>query len=225
MMDSTSGSKTQAALDGPRGSLVAAANIFLGGNWSVSGGQIVAGGGGNIVAGTPKGSCPVAISYTMTPSAKMSLRGSERLPSTCSGEMYGADPAAKRFSSACRSGRRAWWAKPKSISEENTFDHDTRDAAQIEKLLTDMSEGVSRALQHEEFIARTVVLKLRYSDFTTVTRQTTLRAPTADATEIRASALRLLRAHWDRRRALRLVGVGAQNLIEAGSARQMELLL
>jgi DNA polymerase IV len=113
-------------------------------------------------------------------------------------------------------------SKPKSISEENTFDHDTRDAAQIEKLLAEMSEGIARALQHEEFTARTVVLKLRYSDFTTITRQATLHAPTADAAEIRACALRLLRTHWDRRRALRLVGVGAQNLIEATSARQME---
>ncbi len=116
-------------------------------------------------------------------------------------------------------------SKPKSISEENTFDRDTRDVAQIEKWLTAMSEGVARTLEHEGFVARTVVLKLRYADFTTITRQATLRAPTADPAEIRACALRLLRAHWDRRRALRLVGIGAHNLIESGTARQMELIL
>ncbi len=114
-------------------------------------------------------------------------------------------------------------SKPKSISEENTFDHDTRDGAQIEKLLAEMSEGVSRTLAHERYVARTVVLKLRYEDFTTITRQTTLSAPTANAADIRACASRLLHAHWDKRRALRLVGVGAHNLIEATSARQMEL--
>jgi nucleotidyltransferase/DNA polymerase involved in DNA repair len=114
-------------------------------------------------------------------------------------------------------------SKPKSISEENTFDRDTRDAAEIEKLLAEMSDGVARELAREGFLARTIVLKLRYGDFTTITRQTTLRAPTASVEEIRACALRLLRAHWDRRRALRLAGIGAHNLIEATSARQMEM--
>ena len=113
--------------------------------------------------------------------------------------------------------------KPKSISEENTFDRDTRDALEIEKYLEEMSAGVARELAREGFLARTVVLKLRYDDFTTITRQTTLRAPTASADEIRACALRLVRAHWDRRRAVRLLGVGAHNLIDATSARQMEL--
>ena len=116
-------------------------------------------------------------------------------------------------------------SKPKSISEENTFDRDSRDAAGIEKLVAEMSEGVARELEREGYLARTIVLKLRYGDFTTITRQTTLRAPTARAAEIRECALRLLRAHWDRRRALRLAGVGAHNLIEATSARQLELTL
>jgi DNA polymerase-4 len=116
-------------------------------------------------------------------------------------------------------------SKPKSISEENTFERDTRNVAEIEKFIMEMSEGVARTLAHEGFVARTIVLKMRYGDFTTITRQATLRAPTSDAAEIRASALRLFNAHWDRRRALRLVGVGAHNLIEATSARQMELLL
>ncbi|MDE3092122.1 MAG: DNA polymerase IV, partial [Chloroflexota bacterium] len=114
-------------------------------------------------------------------------------------------------------------SKPKSISAENTFERDTRDAAEIEKLLGEMSEGVARELEREGFIARTVVLKLRYGDFTTITRQTPLRAPTARASEIADRARRLLREHWDRRHALRLVGVGAHNLIEASSARQLEM--
>ncbi len=67
------------------------------------------------------------------------------------------------------------------------------------------------------------MLKLRYGDFTTITRQTTLRVPTADAGEIRDCAQELFRAHWDKKRAVRLIGVGAHNLIEASSARQLEL--
>jgi DNA polymerase-4 len=114
-------------------------------------------------------------------------------------------------------------SQPQSISQENTFERDTRDPVQIEGDLAEMSERVARELEREGFLARTVVLKLRYGDFTTITRQTTLRVPTASASEIRASAQRLLTAHWDKRRALRLLGVGAHNLVEASSAWQMEL--
>ena len=114
--------------------------------------------------------------------------------------------------------------KTKSISAENTFDHDTRDAKQLVKLLEEMSAGVARDLKKEGFTARTIVLKLRYGDFTTITRQTTLRTPTDDADEIRTRAIDLLRQHWERKRAVRLIGVGAHNLVEASSARQLELL-
>jgi nucleotidyltransferase/DNA polymerase involved in DNA repair len=113
--------------------------------------------------------------------------------------------------------------KPKSISQENTFDRDTRETARIEKLVIEMSAGVARELEREGFAARTIVLKLRYGDFTTLTRQTTLRTPTTSAAEIQDCALQLLHQHWDQRRALRLVGVGAHNLVESSSARQLEL--
>jgi DNA polymerase-4 len=114
-------------------------------------------------------------------------------------------------------------SKPQSISQENTFDRDTRDAALIESDLVETCERVASELRREGYGARTIVLKLRYGDFTTITRQTTLRVPTAEVAEIRDCALRLLNAHWDKRRALRLVGVGAHNLVEPSSVRQMEL--
>ncbi len=110
----------------------------------------------------------------------------------------------------------------KSISSENTFERDTRDVAKIEEYLADMSEDVARQLERERFTARTIVLKLRYGDFTTITRQTTLRVPTRDATEIKNCIERLLEQHWDRQRPLRLVGVGAHNLLEEEGAWQME---
>jgi nucleotidyltransferase/DNA polymerase involved in DNA repair len=116
----------------------------------------------------------------------------------------------------------AW--KAKSISEENTFDRDTRDPKQLVKFLEEMSVGVAHDLRKGGFVARTVVLKLRYADFTTITRQTTLRAPIDDAGQIRKLAVELLRQHWERKRAVRLIGVGAHNLVEAASARQLELL-
>lgn len=111
----------------------------------------------------------------------------------------------------------------KSISSENTFERDTRDVAKIEEYLEDMSKDVARQLEREAFTARTIVLKLRYGDFTTMTRQTTLRVPTRDAAEINVCVKRLLEQHWDRRRPVRLVGVGAHNLVEAEGAWQLEL--
>ncbi len=114
----------------------------------------------------------------------------------------------------------AW--EPRSVSQENTFERDTRNPAEIEKYIAEMSAGVARELEKEGYRARTVVLKLRYGDFNTITRQTTLRAATADAAEIFECALQLLHKHWNRTRALRLVGVGAHNLVAGDATRQLE---
>src|SRR5438093_13437577 len=113
-------------------------------------------------------------------------------------------------------------SRPKSISEENTFEHDTRDPKRVEAFLTEMSQGVGLTLQREGYLARTLVLKLRYADFTTITRQTTLHMPTAEPKQILIRVKHLLNAHWDRRRALRLVGIGAHNVVETASAWQLE---
>lgn len=111
--------------------------------------------------------------------------------------------------------------EPKSSSQENTFERDTRDAAQLEGELKRMSEGVARDLTESGYVARTIVLKLRYGDFTTLTRQLTLSVPTNAAKQIHECVVQLFRKHWDKRRAVRLIGVGAHNLSEATSARQL----
>lgn len=113
----------------------------------------------------------------------------------------------------------------KSISQENTFDRDIRTRDVLENYLDEMGAGVARELEREELKARTIVLKLRYEDFTTMTRQTTLRAPTADASTIRKCARELLTAHWDSQRAVRLLGVGVHNLVENAGTWQLELEL
>lgn len=110
----------------------------------------------------------------------------------------------------------------KSISSENTFDRDTRDVGKIEKELSQMAGDVARQLQRENVLARTIVLKLRYSDFTTFTRQATLRIPTREEKEIDRLIKQLLDKHWDRKRAVRLVGVGAHNLLEREQVTQLE---
>ncbi len=115
-------------------------------------------------------------------------------------------------------------SKPKSVSQENTFDRDTRNPAELIRNLQEMSARVARELEREGYQARTVVLKLRYADFTTITRQTTLPAPTAAAADIETCARALLDAHWVKTRAVRLIGVGVHNLIENTGIRQLGLL-
>lgn len=112
----------------------------------------------------------------------------------------------------------------KSISQENTFERDIRTRDILENYVDEMSLGVARELEHEEIKARTIVLKLRYEDFSTITRQTTLRVPTADGETIRKLARDLLATHWDTQRAVRLIGVGVHNLIENEGTWQLELL-
>ncbi len=115
-------------------------------------------------------------------------------------------------------------SKPKSISQENTFERDVRSLEPVERYLDEMSAGVAHELVREGYLARTIVLKLRYADFTTITRQTTLRAPTAEEAVIRQCVGELLHQHWQRERAVRLVGVGVHNLVEREGTWQPELL-
>ena len=111
----------------------------------------------------------------------------------------------------------------KSISQENTFERDVRTPDVLYQSLDEMSAGVARELEREKLLARTIVLKLRYADFTTLTRQLTLRTPTADDALIRKCARELLDTHWERARAVRLIGVGVHNLMERDGMWQLEL--
>jgi DNA polymerase IV len=115
-------------------------------------------------------------------------------------------------------------AKTKSVSQEITFDRDTRDAAELGRLVDEMSDRVARDLKRHQYRARTIVLKLRYADFTTITRQATRSTPTNTAADIAACAHQLLQTHWERTRAIRLIGVGVHNLVEDAGVEQLGLL-
>src|SRR5437764_582124 len=113
-----------------------------------------------------------------------------------------------------------WQAK--SISHEHTFTEDTRDVEKIESTLAHLSELVGRRLRDNSFCARTLPLKLRYSDFSTITRAHSVPRPTQVDTEIFAAISRLFHDNWERGRAVRLLGVHASNFHEA--PEQMDLL-
>ena len=96
---------------------------------------------------------------------------------------------------------------PKSIGHEHTFDEDTADAAKLEATLGRLAGMVGRRLREHKLHARTVQLKLRYSDFTTITRARTLDHATQLDTEIFAAMRAVFRANWKTSAAIRLLGV------------------
>lgn len=109
----------------------------------------------------------------------------------------------------------------KSISQEETFARDVRDDRQLESALRDMSAAVATQLRHEHVAGKTVKLKLRWPDFTTLTRQVTLPTATDEGGEILRAALALLKKIRAPGRAVRLIGVGVSGLTEP--ARQLGL--
>jgi DNA polymerase IV len=110
----------------------------------------------------------------------------------------------------------------KSISHEHTFNEDTARVDQLEATLMRLSEMVGRRLREHGFHARTLQLKLRYKDFTTITRAHSLPAPTQLDTEIFEQIRMLFRKNWKPRAEVRLLGVQASSF-EAVSD-QMNLL-
>jgi DNA polymerase IV len=95
----------------------------------------------------------------------------------------------------------------KSISHEHTYNEDTADLNQLEATLLRLSEMVGRRLREANFHARTLQLKLRYKDFTTITRAQTLASPTQLDTEIFAHIRTLFRKNWKKGMPVRLLGV------------------
>ena len=110
----------------------------------------------------------------------------------------------------------------KSISNETTFEQDVSEMRTLERTVRELADEVGRRLRAEGVRARTVQLKLRWSNFTTLTRRATPPEPTDDEGRIAEIALQLMRAELTEPRPVRLVGVGGQNLLR--SPRQLELL-
>jgi DNA polymerase IV len=95
----------------------------------------------------------------------------------------------------------------KSRSNEITFDTDIADHAELEAILRRMGKQLAEGLQRKEVRGRTIRIKVRLDDWTTVTRARTLRAFVNDEATIIATAVELLRAYAPPR-PVRLLGVG-----------------
>jgi DNA polymerase IV len=113
----------------------------------------------------------------------------------------------------------------KSRSVETTFDHDIGDLARLEQLLDRQSARLAKGLADRGIAGRTIGIKVRLDDWTTVTRVHTLEAPTNDVAVIAATARSLLRAYAPPR-PVRLLGVRVASFAERdeGQADEAEPL-
>jgi DNA polymerase-4 len=112
------------------------------------------------------------------------------------------------------------WAA-KSVSQETTFAQDVADRQELTRTLRRLADQVARRLRADQLAGTTVKVKLRWSDFTTLTRQATLPQPTDLDNQIYGTGLQLFDRAWVPGRPVRLIGVGVTGLGPA--ARQLEL--
>lgn len=108
----------------------------------------------------------------------------------------------------------------KSVSQEITFDRDVSNGEVLRHTLRQQSAEVSRLLQNKSLTGTTVKVKLRWPDFTTITRQVTLSSSTSDSQVIAAAALQIFEREWGHR-AVRLIGVGVSGLSAGGVQRTL----
>lgn len=110
---------------------------------------------------------------------------------------------------------------PKSISQETTFVKDISNSEVLRQTLLELSHGVGRQLRQEKLCGTTVKLKLRWPDFTTITRQVSLTQPADQDNEIFEAAWGLFTKAWRPKMAVRLLGVGVSGL--RSPVRQLSL--
>ena len=114
---------------------------------------------------------------------------------------------------------------PKSYSAEHTFQVDTRDRAELWAQLKAQAEHVADRLRRDGLLAAEVAIKLRYADWTDCTRQTRLAPPSAEGATLARCAGLLMRRHWDRSRAVRLIGLRAGRLQPLDAPTQLAIPL
>ena len=102
----------------------------------------------------------------------------------------------------------------KSISSENTFAQDTDHRPTLRTALREMSDDIALTLERHGLGALTVQVKVRYTDFTTLTRQIRLEEPVVTASEIYRLSCYLLARHRLVTSPLRLLGIGVSTLTD-----------
>ena len=108
----------------------------------------------------------------------------------------------------------------KSSGTENTFSEDLTDIGEIRREVDEMARDDAAWLEQNGLTCRTVTIKVRYSDFTTITRSHSHAPPTRDPDEIAARAIRLLERTEAGTLPVRLLGVSVHNLIDPEEPRE-----
>jgi DNA polymerase-4 len=114
------------------------------------------------------------------------------------------------------------WAPAKSVSSEDTLAEDTAEEAILRGRLLLQAETVGVQLRKMGLRAKTITLKLKYADFSQITRSVTLAGPTQAAETIFGAAVNLLQAQTLSRK-VRLIGVGASHLFPESAPSQLAL--
>jgi DNA polymerase IV len=104
-------------------------------------------------------------------------------------------------------------SEPKSSGSENTFSRDLTDIGEIRSALDEMARDAAAWLDRKSLLCRTVIIKVRYSDFTTITRSHSA-TPTRSADDIARRALALLERTEAGSRPVRLLGASVHNLVD-----------
>ena len=114
--------------------------------------------------------------------------------------------------------------RERSIGADETFSFDVDDPAFIHRELLKLSDRTAARVRAAGMVGRTIAIKVRFSDFTTITRSRTLRDPTDVSRDIYATALALFDALGLQRARLRLVGVRMEGLMDSDQAPVQGLL-
>jgi DNA polymerase-4 len=112
----------------------------------------------------------------------------------------------------------------KSISNETTFKKDVTDRETIEATVKRLIDKVGGRIRKAGVFATTVHLKIRWNDFSTITRQTQLATPCCDDITLRETGMTLLNEHL-RKRPVRLIGFGVSGLTETDEPKTQQLNL
>jgi DNA polymerase-4 len=146
-------------------------------------------------------------------------------PSSVLGRLIGEQHGADLVALAAGRDERAVvpYEPPKSVSHEETFGRDLDDERELLREALALSQKVAARLREDGYRARTVTLKIRLANFTTLTRSRTLPSPTDVAADLYQVVGELFRSLPGARRRVRLLGVAATGLVPAGQ-EQLALL-
>ena len=133
-------------------------------------------------------------------------------------------PGLKRFAFGEDDRRLDLTGETKSVSSETTFLQDTMDRQILQTTLRQQATEIAAELNKKRLAAKTVEVRVRYGDFTTLNRQVTFEDSTAEASAIYRFGCHLLARHKLVNRPLRLLGLGVSNLAPPGQQLLLPLV-